>query len=51
MEKIIKIEENNFEGLLESPEQNHIKKKLCYLLAKNNLIFNWSAKEKKTNKK
>ena len=50
LEKIIKFEENNFDGILESPEQNHIKKKLCYLLAKNNLIFNWSAKEKKTNK-
>ena len=49
LEKTIKFDENNYEGLLISPEQNHIKKKLCYLLAKNNLIFNWSAIEKKTN--
>ena len=50
LEKTIKFEENNYEGILEDPQQFHIKKKLCYLLAKNNLIFNWSATEKKTNK-
>ena len=50
LEKIVKFDENNYEGLLIDPEQNHIKKKLCYLLAKNNLIFNWSAIEKNTNK-
>ena len=33
---------------MELIEQNHIKKKLCYLLAKNNIIFSWSATEKKT---
>lgn len=50
LEKKVKFDENNYEGLLINPEQGHIKKKLCYLLAKNNLIFNWSAIEKKTNK-
>ena len=50
LENNIKFEENNYEGLLNDPIQNHIKKKLCFLLAKNNLIFNWSAIEKKTNK-
>ena len=49
LEKIIKFEENNYQEILTNPEQGHIKKKLCYLLAKNNLIFNWSAIEKKTN--
>ena len=49
LEKIITFEENNYQEILSSPEQGHIKKKLCYLLAKNNLIFNWSAIEKKTN--
>ena len=46
----MKFDDNNFDGLLMDPQQNHIKKKLCNLLAKNNLIFNWSATEKSTNK-
>ena len=50
LEKTIKFDENNYEGILNNPDQGHIKKKLCYLLAKNNLIFNWSAVEKATNK-
>ena len=33
---------------MENADQNHIKKKLCYLLAKNNIIFTWSATEKST---
>ena len=50
LEKSVKFDENDFDGLLRDPQQSHIKKKLCNLLAKNNLIFNWSATEKKTNK-
>ena len=50
LENSIQFEENNFDGLLSDPNQSHIKKKLCYLLAKNNLIFNWSAIEKNNNK-
>ena len=50
LEKTINFDENNYEGILVDPQQYHIKKKLCYLLAKNNLIFNWSAVEKNTNK-
>ena len=37
------------ENIMENIDQNHIKKKLCYLLAKNNIIFSWSATEKNTN--
>ena len=50
LEKSINFDENNYDGILVDPQQYHIKKKLCYLLAKNNLIFNWSAVEKNTNK-
>ena len=50
LEKGIKFEQNlDKENIMENNEQNHIKKKLCYLLAKNNIIFTWSAKEKNTN--
>ena len=52
--KILELEkEINFdvdkENIIDSVEQNHIKKKLCYLIAKNNIIFSWSATVKKTN--
>ena len=50
LEKSVQFDENNYDGLLIDPQQSHIKKKLCNLLAKNNLIFNWSATEKKTQK-
>ena len=50
LEKTINFDENNYDGILTDPQQSHIKKKFCYLLAKNNLIFNWSAIEKSTNK-
>ena len=36
------------ENIMEQANQIHIKKKLCYLLAKNNIIFTWSATEKNT---
>ena len=49
LENKINFEENNVDNIMENPQQNHIKKKLCYLLAKNNIIFSWLAKEKKTN--
>ena len=49
LEKNIQFEDHNFGGLLKDQIQSHIKKKLCSLLAKNNLIFNWCAIEKKTN--
>ena len=49
LEKSINFEENNFNGILLNPEQNHIKKKLCYLIAKDNLIFIWTAIDKNTN--
>ena len=49
LENQIKFDENmDKENIMELIEQNHIKKKLCYLLAKNNIIFSWSATEKKT---
>ena len=49
LETKIKFEENlDKENIMENVDQNHIKKKLCYLLAKNNIIFSWSATEKKT---
>jgi hypothetical protein len=49
LEKGIKFEQNlDKENIMENNEQNHIKKKLCYLLAKNNIIFTWSATEKST---
>ena len=50
LEKTVNFDENNYDGILIDPLQSHIKKKICNLLAKNNLIFNWSATEKKTNK-
>ena len=50
LEKTIDFDENNYDGILTDPHQYHIKKKFCYLLAKNNLIFNWSAVEKSSNK-
>ena len=49
LEKSIQFEDHKFGGLLKDQIQCHIKKKLCSLLAKNNLIFNWLAIEKKTN--
>ena len=49
LENIIKFDENlDKENIMEDIDQNHIKKKLCYLLAKNNIIFTWSANEKNT---
>ena len=49
LEKTVKFEENlDKENIMENADQNHIKKKLCYLLAKNNIIFTWSATEKST---
>ena len=50
LEQNYKFDETNYDGILTSKEQSHIKKKLCYLIAKNNLIFNWSAVEKQTQK-
>jgi hypothetical protein len=50
LEKEIKFESDlDKENIMENIEQNHIKKKLCYLLAKNNIIFTWAAKEKNSN--
>ena len=49
LENSIKFGDNlDKENIIENLEQNHIKKKLCYLLAKNNILFTWSATEKNT---
>ena len=49
LENKVNFEENlDKDNIMENIDQNHIKKKLCYLLAKNNIIFTWSATEKNT---
>ena len=49
LENTVKFEDNlDNDNIIENVEQSHIKKKLCYLLAKNNILFTWSAMEKST---
>ena len=49
LENTVKFEDNlDKDNIIENVEQSHIKKKLCYLLAKNNILFTWSAIEKNT---
>ena len=49
LENTVKFEDNlDKDNIIENVGQSHIKKKLCYLLAKNNILFTWSAIEKNT---